>query len=79
MRSSGATVPTYGAYVSKSYWSILLLFKATGDPAYTTLGKLADAYIKAKVTAPDDEQSKAKSEYDAYATSLRRELVWQVS
>jgi hypothetical protein len=33
----------------------------------------------AKNTDPDFEKSKAKSDYDAYADGLRRELVWQVS
>jgi len=56
-----------------------LLGEATGDPAYTTLGKLKDACMIAKKTDLDFEKSKANSEYDAYAKRLRRELVWQVS
>jgi hypothetical protein len=70
-------VPAYPGLVSCR--TIILLGKATGDAAYTTLGKLGDAYMMAKMTGPDVGKSKTKSDYNAYAKRLRRELVWQVS
>jgi hypothetical protein len=70
-------VPTYPSLISCR--SILLLGKATGDPAYTRLGDLAAACNLAKRRPGDYKQSKEKKAYDAYATSLRRALVWEVS
>ena len=69
-----------GACISRSYFvpHDCSDGKATGDVAYTTLGKLGDAYIRAKKTGGEVEE-KAESDYNAYATRLRRELVWQVS
>lgn len=69
-------VPAYPGLISCR--TIVLNGKATGDVAYTTLGKLGDAYIRAKETGGEVEE-KAESDYNAYATRLRRELVWQVS
>ena len=60
---------------------ICLLGKATGDPAYTTLGELGDICVEEqkKTTTQQYKQSVAKKDYDAYASKLRRELVWQGS
>ena len=57
----------------------VLLGQATGDAAYTTLGKMGDACILAKETEANFKESKEHTEYEGYAARLRRELVWQVS
>ena len=57
----------------------VLLGQATGDAAYTTLGKMGDACVLLKETEANFKESKEHTEYEGYAARLRRELVWQVS